>query len=253
VRGLSFKSNEVQYIEDFWGTKSIETIAKNLNRTVSSVINKKQRLKLGAFLESGEYITVNQFFKAIGRETGSSYTLDKWIKIGFPVKSKKVLNNSFKVVYIDDFWKWAKKYRMRIDFSKFEKNALGLEPSWVDEQREADVKFAKYKVTPWTLEEDTKLKSLLKLYKYTYKDLSFALMRTEGAIKRRMVDLNIMERPMREPPHGIWTKHEIEIVISLYKKGYRSEVIKEYIDKSAQAINGKIERLIRDGVIKKWD
>jgi len=253
MKRTHYGSEEAQYIEDNWGVKSISTIAKNLNRSINSIINKKTRMGLGAFLENGEYITVNQFLKAIGRPGSISYTLNLWAKKGFPVRTKKVLNNSFRVVYINEFWKWAEKYRTHIDFSKLEKNVLGLEPEWVEEQRKADEKFARYRVTPWTLEEDMKLKDLLKLYKYTYKELSLTFMRTEGAIKKRMVDLEIKERPLREPPHGIWTDEEVNIIIDMYNKGYKSEVIKEYINKSGQAINGKIERLIRDKILKKWN
>lgn len=248
--GVNFANEENQYIEDNWGVKSIVTIAKNLNRTTSSIINKRTRLGLGAFLENGEYITINQLFKAINRG-GISYTIEHWIKKGFPVRTKRVLNNSFRVVYINDFWKWAKKYRMHIDFAKFEKNVIGSEPDWVEEQRKADIKFARYKTTPWTLNEDMQLINLLRLYKYTYKELSLTLLRTEGGIKRRMIVLGIKERPLRESAHSIWTKEETNIVIDMYNKGYRSDVIKEYIDKSAQAINGKIERLIHNKSLKK--
>ena len=207
---------------------------------------------LGSFLESGEYITANQFFKAIGREGGISYTLDKWIKLGLPIKTKKVINTRFRIIYIDEFWKWAKEYRMHINFAKFKENALGAEPSWVKDQRRADVEFAKYKVTPWTPWEDGQLKSLLKLYKYTYRDLSIQISRTEGAIKRRYNDLKIKDWPVREDPHGVWTDLQVNTVIEMYQKGYRSTVTSEYIDKSEQAINGKTERLIKEGKLTKW-
>jgi hypothetical protein len=248
----NYNIEDIKYIEDKWGTVAIGTMAKELNRSVNAILIKKTRMGLGAFLENGEYITVNQFFKAIGRNGCWTYTLNHWIEKGFPVKKKKVNNCRFKVIYLEEFWKWAKEYRMHIDFAKFKENTLGAEPNWVKEQRIADIEFAKYKVSPWTKEEDNQLKSLLKLYRYTYKELSLALLRTDGAIKRRMVDLCLMERPLREPPHSIWTDEQVNVVVDMYKKGYRNVVISEHIDKSGQAINGKIERLIRDGVLAKW-
>lgn len=239
------------YLIDNWGTVSIPRLSINLKKSEHAITIKAQKMELGPFLENGEYITINQFFIAIGRYHGTTFTLDHWIKKGLPMKKKKVKTCSFKVIYLQDFWKWAKEYRMHIDFNKFEENALGIEPSWVKEQRKADQAFAKYKVTPWTKEEDEQLKSLLKLYKYTYKELSLTILRTEGAIKRRMVNLGIKERPLREPPHGIWTPEEINIVKDMYARGYRSEVIKEYINKSGQATGGKIDRLIKEGVLVK--
>lgn len=248
----SYSSEELDYIEDNWGKVSIVGIAKKLNRSVGAILNKKGRLGLGSFLDCGEYVTVHQLFLAMGRTGGDDYTLNKWVKKGFPLKSKKVLEYGFKIVYLNDFWKWAKEYRTCIDFNKFKENALGAEPAWVKEQRTADIAFSKYKGTPWTTKEDNHLKSLLKLYKYTYKALSISMSRTEGAIKRRMLDLNIKERPLREFCHSTWSSEQIKIVIEMYYKGYKNDVIKDYVDKSALAIGGKIERLIKDGVITKW-
>lgn len=249
---LGYSLEETDYIEDNWGKISVAGIAKKLNRPVGGLINKVARMELGSFLESGEYISINQLFIGIGRRTGYADTLTHWIKKGFPVKNKRVLNNSFKVIHLNDFWKWATEYRMHIDFNKFKKNALGEEPSWVKEQRKADVLFSKYKFTKWTKEQDNHLRGLLKLYKYNYKELSLTIFRTEGAIRRRMVELKINERPLREDAHGVWSPEQIKIVIDLYHKGYRSEVIKDYIDKSGHAIDGKIERLIKSGFITKW-
>jgi hypothetical protein len=249
---LKYTIEESQYLEDNWGVVSTLTIAKNLNRPMGGLINKKGRLGLGAFLDNGEYITVHQLFKAIGRSGGNEYTLEQWTKKGFPVKKKRVHACSFNIIYLNEFWKWAKEYRMHINFNKFKENALGAEPEWVKDQRSADIAFAKYKLTPWTTKEDNHLKSLLKLYKYNYKQLSYATFRTEGAIKRRMIDLKIKERPLRENYHSIWTNDQVDIVIKMYYKGYRSEVIKDYIDKSALAIGGRIERLIKDELLVKW-
>lgn len=233
-----------------WGNVSIPRLVKNLNKTPIAIMIKARKLGLGAFLNNGEYITVNQLFVAIGRNTGADYTLKQWIKKGFPIKKKKVLNNSFRIIYIDDFWKWAKKYRMRIDFSKFEKNALGKEPSWVEDQRKADIEFSIYKRTPWTPEEDSELESLLKLFKYTYKQLSLDILRTETAIKRRIYDLCLDVWPIKGM-YSTWDTKQIQIVIDMYNKGYRPDVIKKYIDKSALAIGGKIEGLIKKGVLIK--
>lgn len=252
IEERAWTNEDVNYLQENWGEKSITTISKNLNRNISAVMNKKSRLRLGAFLESGEYLTVNQLFKAIGRVGGTSYTLERWISKGLPVRFKKVMSNTFKVIYLKDFWKWAERYRMHIDFYKFKENALGKEPAWAKEQRKADIEFAKYKVGPWTKEEDANLKGLLKLYRYTYRELSIRTHRTEGAIKHRINDLGIKEWPLRQPSHSKWSEAEINTVIKMYKQGYRSAVIKEYINKSEQAINGKIERFIKEGIIEKW-
>ena len=51
---------EEAYLSDSWGTKSIKTLAKNLGRSEQSVIVRAQRLGCGPFLDSGDYIALNQ-------------------------------------------------------------------------------------------------------------------------------------------------------------------------------------------------
>lgn len=243
---------KTDFLYDKWGTLSVPGIAKKLGVSKYSILNKVNREGLGPYLENGNYITINQLFKAIGRTGGYKYTLGHWLKKGFPLKYKQVISSKFMVVEINEFWKWAQENRMHINFSKFRPLVLGEEPNWVADQRKADVQLAKYKVSPWTNEEDQTFINYIKLYRYTYRDISIMMKRTEGALRRRISDLGLKEWPLREPPHGIWTEEEINTVISMYNKGYRPEVIKEHIKKSAHAIEGKISRLIKEGRLVKW-
>lgn len=247
MKGRNWTKEEIEYLESKWGVISIPGIAKALNRTVSAVKNKAQRLGLSRHIHSGEYITLNQLMNALGRTGGTSYTVNQWLDKGLPVKTRRSINMKYKIIYIDDFWEWAEKNRMLIDFSKVEENILGKEPDWVKQQRKADYAAAKYKKTPWTKYEDDLLKSLLKSYQYTYRELSIRLKRTEGAIKRRMLDLGIKERPLKADNHNPWTAEEVEILVDMYYKGYIAEVMAEKIPRSALAIKGKIERMIKEG------
>lgn len=51
---------EERYLEDHWGTVSIPGIAKTLERTVSAIKVRAERLGLGGVLDSGDYVTFNQ-------------------------------------------------------------------------------------------------------------------------------------------------------------------------------------------------
>lgn len=242
--------DEIEYLKNHWGEKSIPAIAKKLNRSVDAVKLKAQRLGLARHIHSGEYITLNQLMQALGRGNVNSYTLISWVKKrGFPVRTKKSINRKYRVVCLDEFWEWAEKNRTFIDFSKVPQGILGKEPEWVAEQRKADELFAMYKKTPWTKEEDALLKAMLNSYRYSYRDISIRLKRTEGAIKRRIFDLGLKQRPLRADNHNPWTDEEEKILLDLYYKGYRPEVIAEHIDRSAQAIRGKIERMQRDKLL----
>ena len=59
-----WSAEEVEYLEENWGIKSIPNIAKNINRTVAAVKAKAIKLELGEYNNSGIYITFNQLVKA---------------------------------------------------------------------------------------------------------------------------------------------------------------------------------------------
>lgn len=233
---------EIEYLEYNWGEKSIKAIAANLGRTEMAVLLKASRLGLGAYLENGEYITWNQLVLALGITGGAGYMNISWIRNReFPIKYKTVVKNKFKIVYLNDFWKWADKNRSMIDWSKVEPNILGAEPSWVKEQRKADfIKNSKVKTTPWTKEDDEKLKDLLKKFKYSYLELSKMLHRSDGAIQRRILDLGIKERPLKADNHTKWTDKECLELGEMIKKRYSYELMSEKLQKSSKAIRGRV-------------
>ena len=197
--GKNWTKQEDEYLAENWGTVSVATLAKNLGRSENAIIVRKSRLGLGAFLESGDYVTWNQLLKAIGcGSNAGGYKVKSWIKNrDFPVHTRRVKNNSFKVVYLHEWWIWAEKNRDLLDFSKFEENSLGEEPAWVKEKRRHDYeKNRKYIKTPWTKQEDDKLLRLVRRQQYTYDELSRILRRTNGAISRRLCDLGVSDRPV---------------------------------------------------------
>lgn len=237
---------ETEYLEESWGRVAVKTIMKNLKRSKNAILLRVQRLGLGPFLEAGDYITLNQLLMSLyGYHAGKEYTIKQFLAKGLPVKKRRVDSNRFSVIYLEDFWDWAEMNSTLIDFSKLEPLALGKEPDWVDDKRAADIKKRmKFKYDPWTKEEDKQLEQLLGMYKYNYRDLSLKLRRTEGAIKRRLCTLGIKARPLKMPNHNPWTEEEIAKLIELYHKGHTPSTMADDIPRSAQAISGKIERMI---------
>lgn len=205
---------EIHILQELWGTKSISYIAKKLNRTPVSVHRKAERLKLGAFLDNGDYISYKQLLEVLGFTYNTPHKL-AWVRDrNFPVKEKKVNNSYRKVVYLNEFWQWAEKNQDALDFSKLEYLILGKEPDWVDKKRKSDsTKANTIKTSDWTDYEDNQLINLVKEYRYTTKELSNILHRTESAILTRLRNLNIKYRPIPEDKHKKWTKEEDEILI----------------------------------------
>lgn len=233
---------EVQYLKNAWGTENIKTIAKKLNRSVLAVRTKAQKLGLKDWLLYSEYISLNQFYFLVFGRTVEDYTTSIWIREGMPIKNIRKLNKSYRMISLESFVRWYKTHKRIIDISLTNDGDFGIEPDWLKEKRKADKMALAYKSRPWTFAEDNLLKQLLKAYRYGYREISVKLKRTEGAIKRRMLDLKIKERPLRADPHNPWTRDELDKVKELYLKGYKSVVIAEFVNRSAIAINGILER-----------
>lgn len=234
---------DVEYLKEKWGNVSISSLAKKLNRSVNAVKLKTKRLGLGPMLENGSYVTLNQVAIALTRRNFSSYYKKSWIENrGMPVNNKKVINNTFKIIYLDEFWKWAEKNRSFLDFSKMEPLALGKEPEWVNEQRKKDYKSnALQRKDQWTPYEDDKLRYLLKQQKYGYAEVADILHRSEGAIQRRCTDLGIRDRPIKADTGGNpWTDDMYRTIVKGIKNGDSYSLIAKRIGKSEKAVRGKV-------------
>ena len=235
-----------KYLEDAWGEVSIPYIAQKLGRTVNAVKLKARKMGLKRHIHSGSYITLNQLFNALDISY-NAFTLDRWRRHGFPLRHKKSVNMRYKIVYIKDFWAWAERHKMFIDFSRVEPLIFGPEPAWVKHKRKADWLAKPYRERrPWTPQEDAQFKAMLCAYRYTYRDISVALKRTEGALKRRFRDLKLKQRPL-PADKSFWTPEQEKVLEDLYYKGYIPEVMAEYIPKSASAIQRKVERMVAEG------
>lgn len=240
-------SAEEAYLSEAWGNVSVGAIAKHLGRSESAVAVRSQRLGLGAFLEAGDYISLNQLSLALGRGTIDSYKTISWVQNrGLPVKTKRVKSTVRRVVYLDDFWKWAGKNRTLIDFSKVEENILGKEPAWVKEQRRSDIQWAqKYTKQPWTPAEDQRLTDYLKQHRYTYHELSRMLGRTCGAIQRRVCDLGLRERPAKADNHIKWTPDEYSQFAAMIKSGMSYDLMAEHLGRSSKALRSRAWQMYR--------
>ena len=234
---------EIEYLEEKWGSVALKSIAKKLGRSLRAVRLKAHRMGLGDPMLHFDGITVSQLANVLN----TSYSvLKNWIKLyDFPAK-EKVFVTELKVLVVkyEDFWKWAKKNKQMLDFSRLEPNLLGPEPDWVEEKRKADqLKKLKIKTTPWTTNDDANLKHMLNAFKYTYTDIARHLSRSEAAVKRRILDLGLKQRPVRRNNHIKYKPEEVELLVSMYESGYDLDTIAERLGKSALGVRGKLERM----------
>lgn len=240
----NWTQEEVDYLRNAWGNVSVKNITKHLSRSVYSVLNKVNKLKLGAFLSCGDrYVTLSYLSEAVyGNQSSGGYIKISWAQNrGLPLHTICRQKEKFEVVYIDEFWEWAYKNQSFLNFSKFEKYYLGVESDWVDKKRRADIRHShKYITSPWTAVEDERLKKFLAEHKYSYRELSILLNRTEGAIQRRILDIDIKERPVKANNHIKWTAEEFKKLGEMIKSGYKYEEMSDVLGKSVKAIRGRV-------------
>ena len=154
----------------------------------------------------GDYVTLNQLVTAFNRTGSYSYKMISWVENrGLPVHNKRVQQNTFRVVYLKEFWTWAEKNRSFLDFSKLEPLAFGEEPAWVAEQRKRDFKAC--------------------------------------SLQRRCADLGLKARPVRINPHGpgaVWHQEDYDRLAEGIKSGESYMSISKALGKSEKAIRGKV-------------
>ena len=238
----NWTQKEHETLKDMWGEFSVSAIANRLNRSVNAVKIKAVRLGLGAHLQAGTLITFCELLRAIGQDHNYSYLKMRLLRDGFPAVYKKVDTCKFLMIDIEDFWNWVEKNKDAINFAHFEKNTLGEEPPWAADKRRADIAATKYTNKPWSKLEDAILVRMLNQYKYSYSDISSRLRRTEGAVKRRINDLRLLQRPVKAMSL-LWTDKDTAILQDLRHKGYGYEEIGMKLGRSALSCRGKMERL----------
>ncbi len=244
----TWTAKDEAYLMDRWGSVSIPAIAKGLGRTVNAVKCRAGRLRLGGVLASGDYVTLNQPIRVFQNSgTTAGYQMKSWVaNRSFPVHTKRVVNSTFRVVYLHEFWTWAEKNRSFLNFSKMEPLALGKEPDWVAEQRKLDATaFSTQRKDPWTPYEDSRLAYLLKQHKYTWAEISREMQRSAGAVQRRCCDLGLKERPVREGPQNPWSDTDLQRLADMLRRGFSYAIIGE-------ACGGRSEKAVRGVVFVKY-
>ncbi len=145
-RGLQIQTNDKRFwtkeeetlLSDLWGTESFETIAKKLNRTVSSIKNKAFLLGLGSVIESNyNGLTIKDISDLL--DVNINTVSVGWIGLGLKYKVQKISKSkSYRYVEIKDLYEFLEANQNIWDSRNLEKNILGSEPEWLKEKRRLD-------------------------------------------------------------------------------------------------------------------
>ncbi len=179
---------EVEYLKESWGTVSVKTIAKNLNRPISSIENKAHMLSLGPTKDAAGNLTLSELARAVGV---SPPTVKKWVeKYGLRHSLKATrIKRKFYQINIEDFWTWLEQNQDKVHTHFFEKGILGKEPDWMKEKRKKDSTVPP-KNKHWKSEEDDFLRKLLQS-QLTYKQISNIMGKSVKSIRNRIRRISI--------------------------------------------------------------
>lgn len=242
-------------LKERWGLYKggVPGLAKTLGRSENAIRVRATHLKLGPWLDGNEWITFNQLRQVVngGAVTGKyGYDRLRWTRMGLPLQKRVCIRCRWLCVRITDFWNWAYHHQRELDFSRFEENALGLEPNWAKEKRKVDVKnrmLIQPKKQRWTDDEIHHLRCLLE-NGATYTDLERELQRSAGAIRRKIYDL-YLPRPKRSRCVP-WPDEDNRQLVDLIERGYSVEYCARHFDRSPEAVRGRIDFLKKRG---QWD
>ena len=243
TRENKWKEDEIEYLMQHYGSITVKEISKNLKRTEMSIVIKAKRLGINA-LNNTEKINAKQLAEALNvdRKVIAHLINDKGLKAKF--KSVKNVNKKFWRISIDDFWKWAEKNKDLINFSKMEKNILGKEPKWVDEQRKIDFRRrARRENAKWQSREDEVLKTFWKHRKA--KEIAIMLNRSEASVLRRASRLGLERKNIVLP----WQKIEIETLIEMKLDGALDKEIAWELGRDEGQVSWKRKELIKNGLL----
>lgn len=241
----NWTKEEFDYLEDKWGEVAIPTIARTLGRSVNSVKIKAVRRGLGRHLHCSDLISVNQLFITITGTCMHKHNYKRLTEAGFPFIMKKSMKCKFRMVDINQFWEWLKENPAQMNISNLSPGDLGVEPDWVKYKRSADIFKTNLKTkgnVQWTKHDDERLKLYVSQFKYTYKDLSKMMLRTESAIRRRLYDLGMKQRPVRAETR-LWTDEEVQTAANMNSKGYSYDYIAQKLSRTGQSVRGKLDAL----------
>ena len=202
-----WNDEEIQYLYENIGKKSITTIAKNLNRTIYGIKTKSRKLNLEPGEQSGLY-TIYYIAKCFKTCESNMYKKLKSITITKNLHIKIIK----KYIRGKEFWKLVEKNKDKFNFKSYKKGSILPEPQWLLNKEYKH----NYRIffDDWT-EHEIKMLKFYRNKGLKIKEISDKLNRTTSSIKSKLKKLRIYKEI-----HLEWKEEEIKILNDMFKNGY---------------------------------
>ena len=191
-RGKDWSQEELDYICEVWGEKTIPQIARHLGRSIDAVKVKTVRLGYTSQKWCGSMMSARKVSELLGVDVHA--VCDYWIpKCGLKGKKKR-LGTSKKtttIIMFEDLLDWLETHPDLWDSRRVELYALGMEYDWLTEKRRADALRPVRKAQKWTPEEDARLVAMFRRGNMTYAEIAAELGRPESGVEHRVHRLDV--------------------------------------------------------------
>lgn len=228
----SFWTDEqIIFLKEEWGMKSVKIIAKKVNKTMKSVRYKACKLNLGSMKEN---FNGSLFLSDVEELFNVSKTkiINTWHKNGLILKREKVSKRRLYYVEVDDLLVFLEENQNLWNSVHLEYETFGVEPLWLLEKRKKDYSEPMKEVRNWTSLE---VKRAIDIFtdKKNYKDVAEALNRTEISVALVLKANGFYWRSER-----YWTDEELKVLRDNYETLSVLE-LSELLDRSVDAIYNK--------------
>lgn len=227
---------EETLLSDLWGTRSIETIARTMKRTVFSLKVKAVRMKLGPMIKNNyDLITVSDISDLLNVTRDRITTT--WITLGLNLKKKKLTNNmAYYVISWKDLIDFLEKNQNEWDSRCVDKNMLGTEPEWLKEKRARDAIENPLWYRRWTADEVKQAEELFQNGQ-DYTEIANIINRSEWAVANLLRNLGYSYRLPQ-----FWKGKELKYLRENYQNMTYAEIA-EVLRRTPKAIGAKAEEL----------
>lgn len=191
-RKKDWSKEELDYIREVLGQKTIPEIAKKLGRSINAVKIKTTRMGYTGQKWYGEMMSARKVSELLGVDVHA--VCDYWIpKCGLKAKSKRLgeTQKTTTIIMFEDLLKWLETHQDLWDSRRVELYGLGMEYDWLVAKRKADAQKPARKAQKWTPEEDRRLIDMFRRGGMTNAEMGEVLGRPASGVEHRLLRLDV--------------------------------------------------------------
>ena len=190
-RKHNWSTEEITYLREKWGEKTVPDIAKALGRSINAVKVKSVRLGLIGQMWCGEMMTARKVSEMLGVDVHA--VTDYWIpKCNLKARRKRRGNSkkTVTVIMFSDLLEWLQTHTELWDSRRVEPYGLGVEYDWLQKKRQEDSLLPPRKAQKWTRLEDDRA---IFMYRHgsSYDEIGETLGRSACAVEHRIMRLDV--------------------------------------------------------------